>query len=78
MCSRTPVTRILKGNEKQFELAGGLSYWVRLNIQLAMFIIDSWGKNLVHNLQYGPRTWLVKGMYNVLKLERRASITDLS
>jgi len=49
-----------------------------LNIQLAMFIIDSWGKNLVHNLQYGPRTWLVKGMYNVLKLERRASITDLS
>ena len=30
--SRTPVTRTLKGSEKQFELAGGSSYRGRLNI----------------------------------------------
>ena len=36
--SRTPVTRTLKGNEKQFGLGGGWSYRGRLNIQLAMLI----------------------------------------
>ena len=25
--------------------------------------INRRGKNLVRNLQYGPRTWLVRGMY---------------
>ena len=39
--SRTPVTRTLKGNDNQFELAGGSSYWGRLNIRFAMLIIDS-------------------------------------
>ena len=36
--SRTPVTRTLKGNEKQFELAGSRVYRGRLNIQFGMFI----------------------------------------
>ena len=39
--SRTPVTRTLKGSEKQFELAGGRVIGVDWIIQFAVLIIDS-------------------------------------
>ena len=28
-----------------------------------IWAINQWGKNLVRNLQYSPRTWLVRGLY---------------
>ena len=33
---------------------------------LRVWAIDRWGKNLVRNLQYGPRTRLVRGIYFLL------------
>ena len=38
---RTPVTRTLIGNKKEFEFLGGLSYRGRLNPQFTMLIIES-------------------------------------
>ena len=54
--SRTPVTRTLKGNEKQFELVGvrvfgGSSYWGRLNIQFAALICRLFGTSVCSTVQ---------------------------
>ena len=41
-CSRTPVTRTLKENEKHSVRARDSSYQDRLNMQFSMLIIDSY------------------------------------